>query len=60
MLDLRFEFQNAMSEEASAVVAQLTGQKVIAMMSANHIDPDLGAEIFVLDAPPGASAEAGG
>jgi hypothetical protein len=28
---------------------------VIAMMSANHIAPDLGAEIYVLDGPPGPS-----
>jgi hypothetical protein len=25
---------------------------VIAMMSANHLDPDLAAELFVLDGPP--------
>lgn len=36
----------------SARVAELTGRNVIAMMSANHINPDLGAEIFVLDGPP--------
>ena len=29
-----------------------TGRKVVAMMSTNHIDPDLAAELFVLDAPP--------
>jgi len=27
----------------------LTGRRVIAFMSANHLDPDLGAEIFVLE-----------
>jgi hypothetical protein len=25
---------------------------VIAMMSANHVNPDLAAELFVLDGPP--------
>jgi hypothetical protein len=30
-------------------VAELTGRKVIAMMSANHLNPDLAAEIYVLD-----------
>ncbi len=44
-----------MRAEASAVVAGLTGRAVIAMMSAHHIDPDLAAEIFLLDGPPEAS-----
>jgi uncharacterized protein YbcI len=52
VLALRHEYQEAMREESSAKVAELTGQKVIAMMSANHINPDLGAEIYVLDGPP--------
>lgn len=41
-----------MREEGSAQVAALTGRNVLAMMSANHLDPDLGAEIFVLDGSP--------
>jgi hypothetical protein len=41
-----------MRDEASARVAEITGRKVIAMMSANHLDPDLGVELFVLDGPP--------
>ena len=52
VLALRQDYQDAMREESSAMVAELTGRKVIAMMSANHIDPDLGAEIYVLDGPP--------
>ena len=53
VLDVRVEFQNAMRDEAMSVVAELTGRTVIAMMSANHIEPDLGAEVFVLDGAPG-------
>jgi uncharacterized protein YbcI len=49
VLMLRREYQEAMREESSARVAELTGRNVIAMMSANHLDPDLGAEIYVLD-----------
>ena len=41
-----------MSSDASAVVEDLTGRTVIAMMGADHIGPDLAAEVFVLDAPP--------
>jgi uncharacterized protein YbcI len=49
VLDLRSEFQGAMREDAMEAVAQLTGRSVVAFMSANHIDPDLAAEMFVLD-----------
>ncbi len=52
VLEIRHEFQESMREECSAKVGELTGRKVIAMMSANHIDPDLASEIFVLDGPP--------
>ena len=52
VLALRHEYQDAMREESSAKIAELTGRKVVAMLSANHIDPDLGAEIYVLDGPP--------
>ena len=52
VLEIRHEFQEAMREESSAKVSELTGCNVIAMLSANHIDPDLGAEIYILDGPP--------
>jgi uncharacterized protein YbcI len=52
VLALRHEYQEAMREESSAEVAKLTGRTVVAMMSANHLDPDLGAEIYILDGPP--------
>lgn len=52
VLDVRRELQVAMRSEASARIAEITGTQVLAMLSANHIDPDLGAEIFVLSGPP--------
>jgi uncharacterized protein YbcI len=52
VLALRHEYQEAMRVESSDRVAELTGRNVVAMMSANHIAPDLGAEIYVLDGPP--------
>jgi uncharacterized protein YbcI len=52
VIEIRHEFQEAMREESMAKVGDLTGRHVIAMLSANHIDPDIGAEIFVLDGPP--------
>jgi uncharacterized protein YbcI len=52
VLALRREYQEAMRDEISSEVGKLTGRNVMAMMSANHIDPDLAAEIYVLDGPP--------
>jgi uncharacterized protein YbcI len=52
VLALRHEYQEAMREESSLKVAELTGRNVIAFMSANHVDPDLASEIYVLDGPP--------
>lgn len=52
VLEIRHEFQESIREESSAKVAELTGRQVVAMMSSNHIDPDLAAEIYVLDSPP--------
>ena len=52
VIEIRHEFQEAMREESMAKVAELTGRSVVAMLSANHVNPDLGAEIYVLDGPP--------
>lgn len=52
VLALRREYQEAMREATSDRVAELTGRPVVAMMSANHLNPDLGAEIYVLDGLP--------
>jgi uncharacterized protein YbcI len=59
VLALRREYQEAMREEGNARVAELTGRRVLAMMSANHVNPDLGAEIYVLDGPPAEQTAAG-
>jgi uncharacterized protein YbcI len=52
VLALRREYQEAMRDESSEKIAVLTGRNVTAMMSANHLSPDLAAEIYVLDGPP--------
>ena len=49
VLDLREEYQAAMRDDAIAAIARLTGCSVKAFMSTNHIDPDLAAEMFVLE-----------
>jgi uncharacterized protein YbcI len=52
VIEIRHEFQEAMREECVSEIGQLTGRKVVAFMSANHIEPDIAAEIFVLNGPP--------
>jgi uncharacterized protein YbcI len=46
----RASFQRTMKQDMIAAVEQLAKRNVTASMSANHIDPDLACEIFVLDA----------
>ena len=56
VLAMRRAYQEAMSADCISAIEHLAGRTVIAFMSANHIDPDLAAEIFVLEpqAPPAA------
>lgn len=56
VLAMRRAYQDAMRSDCVAAIEDLAGRTVIAFMSANHIDPDLAAEIFVLEpqAPPSA------
>ena len=58
VLAMRREFQSAMKADAVASVEALTGRSVLAMMSANHTDPDLAAELFYLDSPVEGAEEA--
>jgi len=48
VLETRRRHQSTMSIDLIAAVELLTERKVSAFMSANHIEPDMGAEIFVL------------
>ncbi len=47
---MRHHFQEAMEDDYRAAVERLTGRKVLVFISGNHLDPDLAAELFVLDA----------
>jgi uncharacterized protein YbcI len=53
VLALRHDFQGAMRDDLVALVEGQLGRKVIAFMSQNHIDPDLAAEVFVLESTDG-------
>ncbi len=49
VLDTRKRYQNAMRDELVGAVEEHSGRKVIAFMSENHIEPDMAAEVFVLE-----------
>ena len=49
VLQTRLAFQRVMKDKFVAAVEEATGRKVIAFLSQVHFDPDLSAEIFVLE-----------
>jgi uncharacterized protein YbcI len=48
---IRQLFQRAMEPDFRDAVERLTGRRVIAFVSGNQLDPDVAAELFVLDEP---------
>ena len=48
---IRGLFQRAMEDDFREAVERLTGRRVIAFISGNQLDPDVAAELFVLDEP---------
>ena len=52
VLQMRHRFQEAMREDLIALVEAHTERKVVAFMSANHLEPDMAVEVFVLEALP--------
>ena len=48
VLDMRKAYQYTMRTDLVTGVEQITGRKVIAFLSDNHIDPDIAIESFVL------------
>jgi uncharacterized protein YbcI len=52
VLHTRQLFQQTMRGDLVEAVERLSGRKVQAFMSANHIDPDMAVETFVLEPDP--------
>jgi uncharacterized protein YbcI len=50
----RRAFQDAMQDRFRRVVEEATGRDVVAVMSSNHLEPDLSCETFVLGEDPAA------
>ena len=46
---MRHLFQETMQTDFSAAVERLTGGTVVAFISGNHVEPDMAAELFVMD-----------
>jgi uncharacterized protein YbcI len=49
VLSTRHQYQLVMRDDLVKVVEDALDRKVIAFMSDNHIDPDYGVEVFVLE-----------
>jgi uncharacterized protein YbcI len=49
VLQVRHDYQLTMRDGLISIVERQLERKVIAVMSQNHIDPDLAVEVFVLE-----------
>jgi uncharacterized protein YbcI len=49
VLEGRRAFQDTMEDDLKAIIEELTGRTVSAYLSANHLDPDIEIESFILD-----------
>jgi len=48
---IRHLFQETMEADFKEAVERFTGRKVVAFVSGNNLDPDIAAEVFILDEP---------
>ena len=49
VMEARFAFQQMMRDTYVGIIERVTGRKVRAFLSQNHIDPAIAVEMFVLD-----------
>jgi uncharacterized protein YbcI len=49
--NIRQLLYDTLEVDSREAVERLTGRKVVAFISGNHLDPDIAAELFILDAP---------
>jgi uncharacterized protein YbcI len=60
VLSTRRAYQDSMRADAISAVETISGRRVLAFMSSNHVDPDLAAEVFVLEPLPSVALDAPG
>lgn len=58
VLSTRRAYQDSMRAEAISAVETISGRHVLAFMSNNHVDPDLAAELFILEPLPSVHPDA--
>jgi uncharacterized protein YbcI len=51
VLSMRRLYQRSMAAELKRGIEAITGCGVVALMSDNHLDPDMAIETFILDKP---------
>jgi uncharacterized protein YbcI len=51
VLRMRSLYQRNMAAELKKGIEAITGREVVALMSDNHLDPDIAVETFILDRP---------
>ena len=56
VVDCRFAFQQMMRDNYIEIIETVTGRKVRAFLSQNHIEPAIATEMFVLEAEDGDEA----
>lgn len=49
VLNMRSLYQKSMEPELKKCVEEVTGCRVLAFMSDNHLEPDMAVEVFILD-----------
>jgi len=49
VLRMREAWQRAMHDSLNQEIEHLTGRHVVGFMSTNHLEPDLGVEVFILE-----------
>jgi uncharacterized protein YbcI len=54
VLDTRKAYQETMRTDLTKGVQEITGRRVVAFLSANHLDPDIAIESFMLAPTDGA------
>jgi uncharacterized protein YbcI len=49
--NIRQLLHQTLEADSRAAVERLTGRNVVAFISGNHLDPDIAAELFIVDPP---------
>lgn len=49
VLRMREAWQRVMHDSLNRDIEQLTGRRIVGFMSTNHVEPDVGVEIFILE-----------